>query len=81
MSEEGEIWREYRKNNRDKKIGNIKKSLTLLKEKGIFYKELRGNEHVRVGEYDFWASTGKFYNQKTGEKGRGVFNLLKKITN
>ena len=36
-------------------------------------------KHLRVGAFDFWPSTGKFYNQKTKHKGRGVFNLMKLV--
>jgi len=81
MGDEGEIWNKYRELNRQKKLNNTDKSLKLLKEKGFTYKILDGLTHIRVGGYDFWSSTGKFYNQKTKVKGRGVFNLIKKLQN
>lgn len=78
--DEGEMWAEYRQQRQEKKRNNIKSSLSILEQKGIEYKTLNaGGAHYRVGDYDFWPSTGKFYNAKTGEKGRGVFNLLKAL--
>lgn len=77
----GEMWKEHKKERRAKKEDNHKKSIALLEERGIKYRILsKENVHYRVGDWDFWPSTGKFYNQKTGEKGRGVFNLIKKVT-
>ena len=64
-----------------KKKDNVEKSLSLLKEKRIEVKTL--NEylrHYRVGRFDYWPSTGLFWCGKTKEKGRGVFNLIKKLS-
>lgn len=79
MSEEdSEMWREYREEGRKRRWSNDEKSIALLKQKGIPFKILNKDlSHYRVGDFDFWATTGKFYNQKTGKKGRGVFNLIK----
>jgi hypothetical protein len=75
---EGEVWAEYRGNNQKKKAQNEIDSIKLLESKGIDYTILNKEcRHYRVMGFDFWPSTGKFYNQKTGQKGRGVFNLIK----
>lgn len=77
---EGTIWDEHKKERAEKKRQNVISSLALLDHKGIEYKTLsEGTRHYRVGDWDFWPSTGKFYNQKTKEKGRGVRNLIKKL--
>lgn len=82
MGDEGEIWNEYRKERREKKRDNEEKSLALLREIGIPYRVLNeSTSHYRVGGYDYWPTTGKFYNQKTKEVGRGVKNLINKIKN
>ena len=81
-STEGEIWREYRAERQRKKANNEHFSIELLRSKGIKIIELsRLNCHYRVGEFDFWPTTGKFYCQKTGQKGRGVKNLIEKLKN
>jgi len=80
MSEDiGEMWDDYKRDRQKKKQENEKSSIELLKSQGIDFIKMKGACHYKVGEYDYWASTGKFYNQKTGEKGRGVKNLIKTI--
>lgn len=78
--EDSEMWRLHRLQSKYKKQTNEEKSLQILLDKGICYKILNTSvSHYRVGDYDFWPTTGKFYNQKTGERGRGVYNLIRKI--
>lgn len=80
MSEEAEMWAALKQESKLKKLNNREKSVSLLSSGKVDFKLLDDSTgHYRVGEFDFWPSTGKFYNQKTGERGRGVFNLLKKI--
>lgn len=82
MSEDGDMWREIKEAKKEKRWANERSSLRILEESGKSMRvELLSptSAHYRVNEYDFWPTTGKFYNQKTGEKGRGVFNLLKRI--
>lgn len=77
---EGEVWSEVRRASKIKREQNEISSLKILDDKGIGYTVLSiENKHYRVCGFDFWPSTGKFYNQKTGERGRGVFNLIKAI--
>jgi hypothetical protein len=78
MSELGEMYAEWKKEKQEKKIANHDNSIELLKEKKVPFK-MFSNDHLRVGEYDFWPSTGLFIHLKTKKRGRGVFNLLKKI--
>lgn len=78
MGDEGEIWSEIREAGQKKRNANYISSLALLKSKGVQFREYP-NGHVKIGDWNFWASTGKFYNEVTKEKGRGVFNLLKKL--
>jgi len=75
---DADMWETMHEESQAKKASNEKNSLAILKAKGIEVKVLNaGSRHYRVGTFDFWPSTGKFYNQKTGQKGRGVFNLIK----
>lgn len=36
-------------------------------------------DHFRVGQFDFWPATGLFIHIKTKTRGRGVFNLIKRV--
>lgn len=79
-SDDSEMWAERKQQSKVKKLKNIIGSLYILEERKIEYKILNESlGHYRVIDFDFWPSTGKFYNQKTKEKGRGVFNLIKRL--
>lgn len=79
--EDSETWRLHRLAGKYRKENNERNSLRILQENGYTLYALNlETKHYRVQDFDFWPSTGKFYNQKTKEKGRGVFNLMKKLT-
>lgn len=73
-----DAWEELKKRSKRKKEQNKISSLGLLKKNNIRYTELCGT-HYRIGIFDFWPSTGKYWNRKTNERGRGVFNLIKEV--
>ena len=50
----------------------------LLKERNHLV-EVKQNGHLRVSGCDFWATTEKYYNPQTGEKGKGFRNFLNMI--
>ncbi len=77
---EGEIWSAHREEGKKKRWSNRDNSLRILRDHKIVYKILDENTaHYKIGSWNFWPTTGKFYNEKTKEKGRGVFNLLKHL--
>lgn len=77
MGDEGDIWNEVKKQNQAKRWQNVQSSLRILHECGIAYETLdESTAHYRIDGISFWPSTGKFYNPKTGLKGRGVKNLI-----
>lgn len=78
MSDMGDMWREMREHGRKKKSTNLDNSVKLLMQKGVDIRRCT-DFHYKIDGWDFWPSTGKFYNSKTAEKGRGVFNLIKKL--
>lgn len=41
--------------------------------------EIKANGHIRVNGNDFWCTTEKYYNPKTGEKGSGLRNFIQMI--
>lgn len=80
MSDEGEIWNAYKEGRRLKRWKNKEQSLDVLRANSIIAVELNAScAHYRVAEYDFWPTTGKWRNQKTGDAGRGVLLLIAKI--
>ena len=77
---DSEMWEQHRLDGQEKRWSNKEKSLKLLKQQGIDV--ICVNEystHYKIGDYNFWPTTGVYYNQKTKDKGRGVFNLIKII--
>lgn len=76
LNEDTEMYAAMRRESQERRASNREKSLAILRERGIEYKTFT-QDHYRVGEFDYWPSTGKFYNQRTKQKGRGVFNLLR----
>ncbi len=76
----GDLYQDMRKSGQEKRRRNEHTSIDLLKSQGIPFKIISAAaKHYRVGDFDFWPSTGKFYNPKTKEVGRGVFHLIKKV--
>jgi len=75
-NEEAELWRKHREASQEKKAGNLQNSTQILKDRGVPFKVL-SSIHYRVGDWDFWASTGLYIHRATGKRGRGVFNLIK----
>lgn len=64
-----------------KRKRNRENSTEILKSRGVEFSSHNKGAHLivtsRYGLVDFWPGTGKFIVRKSGEKGRGVFNLLK----
>lgn len=73
------MWSGHREEAQQRKEANARNSIRILTEKGVRFRKMPGAMHYRVGDFDFWPSTGLFYNAKTKRKGRGVFNLLSEI--
>lgn len=77
MSEIGDDFRALREESQRKRAANEEWSIKYLKQRGIAFTVLsKSSRHYRVGAFDFWPSTGKFYNPKTQLGGRGVKNLI-----
>lgn len=78
---EVEFYAEMKQERKKKKLQNAKSSLSLLDARGIKYEKMKGNMHYKIGDWNFYPSTGVYFNQKTYIKGRGVFNLLRELKN
>lgn len=86
MGDVGEFWRDVgpglREASRAKKKRNQCQSDMILQSHDIQFESHNDGLHLVVsGSFDFWPSTGKFIDRKTGKSGRGIFNLLKRLKN
>ena len=80
FADESEKWEAYRKESQKRRWDNFKKSCEILDRERISYHMLdEKGGHLRIGRFDFWPTTGKFYDPHKKEVGRGIFNLLKII--
>ncbi len=71
------VWAHQKEVSKQKKKENREKSLAILRKRNIPFITLsEGAGHYRIGDYDFWPSTGKIYDRKKGKAYRGVFTLL-----
>lgn len=74
----GETYRAWDEMKKQKRWENHENSLELLEKFKVEYVRL-STTHYRIGEYDFWPTTGLFVHRKTQKRGRGVFRLLEKV--
>jgi hypothetical protein len=70
--------KEYLKEFSDEHQANISRSTNTLLENGIKFMVTDANKYI-VGQFEFYPSSGVFQDLITGEFGKGVFNLIKKI--
>ena len=84
-----EMWREIRKERREKKRNNRKSSTDILLENGIKFESKNNGVHLVIDTsnrrtrgkiIDFWPSTGKWI-VRNGKKGRGIRRLLELMEN
>lgn len=57
------------------KLEKIKFAKQVFDERGIIYKEL-SNGHLKVDNVNFWATTEKWHDPKTGVKGQGINSFI-----
>lgn len=74
--EYAEAFKAMKEEGRRKRALNLSSSLRLLAAAGVEFK-LLSSTHARVGEYDFWPSTGLFIHTKTKKRNRGVQKLIR----
>jgi len=81
MSEIGETFKIIKEERRKKKESNINYSTKLILSKGYDVAIKNGGVHLIVKHngitVDFWPSTGKWCDRKTGVYSRGVNRLIK----
>lgn len=76
--EYAEAFKALKEEGRQKRASNLASSLNLLTAVGIPFM-LLSSTHARVGEFDFWPSTGLFIHTKTKARNRGVQKLIRKV--
>jgi hypothetical protein len=76
MSDLGETFKAFREAGQEKRQSNLERSVALLDAQKVPYTRL-SEHHLRIGDYDFWPSTGLWISRThKRSKGRGVLNLL-----
>lgn len=80
MGDDFKVLREFRK---AKRQDNKASSTEILTEKGFKFERKNFGEHLilknETSTFDFYPSTGLFIDRATKKKGRGIFNLIKKL--
>lgn len=80
MSEIGDAFKFLKEERKRKKVDNVRSSMEILRHNGHIFSILSKNgPHLRIMDFDFWPSTGKFINSRTKKHGRGIFNLLRAL--
>lgn len=77
--EESEFWNNVKKERKEQKKERYKENKEKLNTLGIEYKENYEQKLLIIGNYNFWASTGRFINTRTKQKGFGIEGLIERI--
>jgi hypothetical protein len=73
MGEMGELFNDLYKLNKEKKQNNLSYALEILQD----YDYIKISDYCfRIGDFDFWPTTGLFIDRITNKKFRGINNLL-----
>lgn len=80
MGDVGEYWKDVKEHQQNQRWINYDRTIERLKQLELEFKEF-DNGHIRIGEYDLWATTGTFIHRPTNTKDRGIEKLLKKLKN
>jgi len=78
MGDMGEFWKDVNSAGQSRRRANLTSSIDVLRDYGIDFVQLSPS-HFRVGKFDFWPSTGLYIHTGSKQRGRGVFNLIKKV--
>ena len=77
MSEIGEVFKAMHEHNRAERWEHSRHNRLALAERGIQYDYHADTGTVLVDGFQFWTTTGKWYNAKTKQRGHGVNELIK----
>lgn len=84
MSEMGDAFREHREYMRGVKEARADEALDILSKSGIAFETLDCGRHLifRDGNQvvDFWPTTGRWFDRKSGRRGRWVDRLLEHLS-
>lgn len=78
MSEMAETFKAMREQSQARRKENYENAIKILTNRNIEFFVL-SDSHLRVGNFDFWPSTGLFIGIKNKSRGRGIFNLIGKL--
>lgn len=61
---------------KEKNLLKVKQAKQVFTERGIIFREL-ANGHLQVDTANFWATSDKWHDSKSGEKGAGINSFIK----
>lgn len=81
MGDMGDLWRDVKETRRERKenyIQHILPALIILWRAKLtkFGLQELNCSHWRIGQFDFWPTTGTFINRITGKRSNGIKKLL-----
>lgn len=59
-----------------KNLDKLRFAKEILDKRNVIYRELK-NGQLQIDTVNFWATTEKWYDTKSGVKGQGINSLLK----
>lgn len=83
MGDMGEMFREWDRSKKEKKLSNLAFSTKKLIELGVDFESKAGGVHLVIchngGTVDFWPSTGKYKFRNRKKYCRGLKKLIKEL--
>lgn len=79
MSEQVEYFRDMKEFQRNKREIRYAVNRIRLKNACIQFQTFDNGKMLRVGDYDFWPSTGLYMNRKTKVKRWGIEGFIKTV--
>lgn len=84
MSDMVDAFRAMTEESKERRAKNRDSSAALLRQHSIAFEEKNGGAHLVISDnasltVDFWPGTGKWKCRGSGQTGRGVFALLKRL--
>jgi len=73
----GEMWRDHRAMKSKRRYERRIENMRMLAESGLEHSVYNDGTHVRVlNRFDFWPSSGKWYDSETGRRGHHISSLI-----
>lgn len=75
----GDAFRMMAEESKARRASNRERSAAELTARGIAFVSKNHGTHLILAEWELFPGTGLWKHRKTKEKGRGVFNLIRRL--